>query len=76
MLYCLTLELGRSREDVVSLQSIRWIVRTKNLPLLPLPLWLVDGIDVILNFHHDATILLNYCGTAIDALGRLDGKRA
>jgi hypothetical protein len=75
-LYRLYEELGCGRKDVVGLQSIRWVVGAKNLPLLALPLGLVDGINVILDFHHDAPVLFDYSRATGNSLGRLDGKRA
>ena len=67
--------LAFGREDVVSLKSVGRVVRTEDLPLLALPFRLVDSINVILDLHDDATVLLNSAATAVQTLSGLDGKR-
>jgi hypothetical protein len=66
---CLRTFLFRSREDIVGLESVGRAVGTKDLPALALPLWLVDRIDPILNFHDDASVLLHKCSATLDTLG-------
>jgi hypothetical protein len=66
--------LTLSREDVVSLKCVSRVVGTENLPLLALPLRLVDRINVVLNLHDDAAVLFNGAATAVKTLSRLDGK--
>jgi len=65
--------LLRGREDIVGLQRVGRAVGTEYLPALALPLRLVDGVDPVLNLHHDATVLLNESTAAWDTLSRLDG---
>lgn len=65
-------------EAVDSFKGIWVIPRAKDLPLLPLPLGLIDGIDPILNLHHETTILLDDPGTTSiveETLSVLQGKR-
>lgn len=72
---CLDLALRQSREDVVGLQGVGWIIGAEDLLLLALPLGLVDGIDVVLDFHNNASVLLYHRRAAVNTLGRLDGQR-
>ncbi len=65
-----------SGEYIISLKSIGRIVGTKDLSLLALPFGLVDSINVILDFHHDATILLNGTATAVKSLSGLNRQRS
>ena len=64
----------RNREYIAGLQHIRLISRAKDLPLLALPLRLVDAINPVLNFEDEATVLLDDARAAIQTLGRLDGQ--
>lgn len=51
------------REAVRSLKNIRRIARSKDVPLLALPLGLVDSINPVLNLHNNAAVLLHSAGT-------------
>ena len=68
--------LALSGEDVVSLEGVGRVVGTEDLPGIALPLRLVDGIDVVLDLHDDAAVLLNSAAAALKTLSRLNGKRA
>lgn len=63
-------------EDIVSLKSVSRVIGTEDLPLLALPLRLVDSINVVLDLHDNAAVLLDGAATAVKTLGRLDRKRA
>ena len=69
------INLAFDGEDVVSLKSVGRVVRTEDLLLLALPLRLIDGINVVLNLHDNAAVLLNSTTTAVQTLSGLNGKR-
>lgn len=46
-------------KPITSLQHIRVITRSINLLLATLPLWLVDGVNPVLDLHHQAPVLGN-----------------
>ncbi len=62
------------REDILSLERVSWAGRAKDLLLLSPPFGVVDGVDVVLNLHDDATVLLDESTAALSTLGRLDRK--
>ena len=72
---CKIVNLAFGGEDVVSLKSVGRVVGTKYLPLLALPLRLIDGINIVLNLHDNAAVLLNSTTTAVKALSRLNRER-
>lgn len=60
---------------VNGLQDIWVVARAEDLLLASLPLWLVDGVNPVLDFHDDTAIVSNGTGTAgivEEALGLLD----
>jgi hypothetical protein len=64
------------REDVVGLEGVGWAVGAKDLPALALPLWPIDRIDPVLDFHDDAAVLLHKLSTAFYTLSRLEWNGA
>ena len=62
------------RKDILGLENIRLIARTKDLLLLALPLGVVDAVDPVLDLQDDAAVLLNDAGATFVALGGLDGE--
>lgn len=69
MAFCLV-----DRKDILRLQHVWLVARAEDLLLLTLPLWVVDGVDPVLDLHDEAAVLLDDAGTALVALGGLDGK--
>lgn len=67
------LHLLARRKHVISLKRISSCVRSENLPLLTLPLGVINGIDPVLNFHDDATVLGYVLAATRVTLGGFDG---
>jgi len=63
-------------EDILSLKVEGTSGGSEDLLLVPPPRGLIDGIDPVLNLHHNASILGHQSTTALCTLGRLVRDRA
>lgn len=72
-------ERAVQREVVSRFKNIRVVTRAKDLPLIPLPLRLIDSINPVLDLHDDTAVLLNHTrvtGLVEETLGLLQRESA